>query len=392
MWLPYITAEYVIATNDIGLLDTVMPYIESAPLSSDEEDRYEAPAVSHERESIFYHCVRAINASFSRGSHGLPKIGSGDWNDGMNAVGIRGMGESVWLAFFFAIVYRKFAQISEMYKADNNLIKLLYHEAGKLMIAAEKTSWDGQWYLRAYDDDGDKIGSIECSECKIDLLPQAFAVFAGADRQRSLCALDSVYRELYDSEHGILRLFAPPYENTDKYGYICRYPSGIRENGGQYTHAAIWCAAAFFEIGDFVRGVELLRALSPYTIYENGAMSGKYSAEPYFFTADIYYGGTLTGKSGWSGYTGSAAWYYRIVFKYYLGIVINNGEVIITPHYEAGEYTAMLRVSDCEIEIFVTHSEPDPYSCDLLYKIKDGESVNVIPNGDKIKISVFITN
>ncbi len=392
MWLPFVTAEYVIATGDAGILSYRIPYITSKPLGKEEGDRYESADVSDRTATVLEHCIAAINSSYERGVHGLPPIGTGDWNDGMNEVGIRGAGESVWLAFFFAVVYRRFSEMLGCSGIDPILAEKLMYDADSLVSAVDMNAWDGEWYVRAFDDDGEALGSVRSEECKIDLLPQAFSVFAGSDRERSKIALSNVKKLLYDEKTGILRLFAPSYDKTEKHGYICRYPAGIRENGGQYTHAAVWCTAAYFALGQREFGKKLLSSISPLGIYERGRIGGQYTAEPYFIAADIYYGGSLTGKSGWSGYTGSAAWFYTVTMKYYLGITLRGGEVVAAPP-PGITYTASVRAGGCEVTVTVfDEKEAAAYSkeareagCDVR-TVRSGEPIIIKPTGDKIKI------
>ena len=394
MWLPYAVAEYVLATGDADILSLRTPSLTSPPLRDDEGDRYETAGVTDYSATVLEHCIASINASLQRGEHGLPLIGSGDWNDGMNEVGVRGRGESVWLAFFFAVVYRRFSEMLTCAGIDPMLAERLMYDADALVSAAEVSAWDGGWYVRAFDDDGEPLGSVKCSECKIDLLPQSFSVFADADRERSRTALQNVLKHLYDGQLGILRLFAPSYDKTEVHGYICRYPAGIRENGGQYTHAAVWCAASFFAIGDRETGRRLLASISPVSIYERGRIGGAFTSEPYFLTADIYYGDGITGKSGWSGYTGSAAWFYRITMKYYLGIELDRGGVSVTAYGDT-EFNARVRAGEHEVEICVRAAstceddagDANVDGVDIIEKtVRAGERVNFMPTGAKTKI------
>ena len=262
------------------------------------------------------------------------------------------------------------------------LSERLMYEADALVGAAETSAWDGQWYLRAFDDDGNIVGGHKCDECQIDLLPQSFAVFAHADRERCRSALDAVKNKLFDKRLGIMRLFAPPYEITNRYGYICRYPAGIRENGGQYTHAAIWCAAAYFELGDYETGHAVLSSVSPLRIYRAGRMNGKYTSEPYFIAADIYYGNGVTGQSGWSGYTGSASWFYQIAMKHCLGVEIKHGCAHVTPPpYVSDDYSAVVRAGGCEMKITVSYGKTDAYPADETVIIPAGQTVILRPDG-----------
>ncbi len=391
MWLPLTVAEYVLSTGDSDILSLRTPYLVSPPLSSDEGDRYERAAVGDYRATVLEHCILAVSSSYERGTHGLPLIGSGDWNDGMNEVGVKGRGESVWLAFFFAVVYRRFSEMLRAFAIDPILSERLMYEADALVSAAELTSWDGEWYVRAFDDDGKPLGSKDCAECKIDLLPQAFSVFAGTASERSEKAMSSVLSELYDEKTGILRLFAPSYDKVEKHGYICRYPAGIRENGGQYTHAAVWCAAAFFAAGKRETGTKLLSSLSPYRIYKDGCNGGRFSSEPYLMTADIYFGEGITGRSGWSGYTGSAAWFYMTVMRYYLGISLVSGCVVLTPTGDVS-YSAAVRAGGCEVELTVSGEAEANGDWDETFSVSAGEAVTIKPRGSKMKIYVKVEN
>lgn len=396
MWLPYVTAEYVLSTGDVGILSLKAGFLLSPPLADNEEDRYENPRLSDEKQSVLKHCLRAIEASFSLGEHGLPFMLSGDWNDGMNGVGSMGRGESVWLAFFFAVVYRRFAEMLAFLRSDHSKnVNMLRRKADQLLEAAEK-AWDGGWYRRAYDDYGEPLGSAESEECKIDILPQAFSVFAGADRERSVIAMDNLYKLLYDDENGILRLFAPSFDKKTEYGYIAKYPAGIRENGGQYTHAAIWAARAFCALGAYKRGKEIIkRSATPSVIYENGAMNGRYTAEPYLICADIYYGNGITGKSGWSGYTGSAGWYYTTVMKYIFGVEFFLGELTVTPRREAagGNFSLDFVYNGFSVTLCVSFSEENiGEAFDLTLDAADGETVKVGKITEDIKILLKIRN
>lgn len=395
MWLPYVTAEYVLSTSDFDILMCEIPYLTSPPLKDGEEDRYESPSHSKERFGVLDHCLRAVKASFETGSHGLPLMLSGDWNDGMNGVGARGRGESVWLAFFFAAVYARFAQMLRLYSEEYcGIAEKLERKSSELLDSAER-AWDGKWYRRAYDDSGNPLGASSADECKIDILPQAFSVFAGADRERSVIAMESLYTHLYDGEHGILRLFAPSFKNHAEYGYITRYPEGIRENGGQYTHAAVWAARAFFELGAYKRGKEILRSVSPSVIYENGRMKGRYTAEPYLICADVYFGEGITGKSGWSGYTGSAAWYYTTAMKYLFGVEFSLGELTLTPRpeYVTGDFTLRFMYNGNSVTVCgaYTDSIPDE-SFDLCFDAIPEKTLKAGEITKDIKILLKIRN
>lgn len=320
LWLPYAVAHYINKTGDLGILDIRVPYIESAPLSRSETERYERPRVSADKESLYMHCIRAIEHGMRFGRHGLPLIGSCDWNDGFSRVGIEGKGESVWLGWFLICVVRDFIPVcilrgdldgKEKYE---QLIKDLY-------ASLEKHAFEGEWYLRAFFDDGEKLGADSCDECKIDLIPQAFAVMSALPSPKKCkAALDAAYDRLYDEKNALMRLFWPAFVNGEKDpGYIKGYVEGIRENGGQYTHAANWAAYAYLLLGENSRGYELIRMINPLWRLEDKEKLERYRIEPYVIAGDVYSNPEHMGRGGWSWYTGAAGWFYRTVLEQLLG-------------------------------------------------------------------------
>jgi cyclic beta-1,2-glucan synthetase len=387
IWLVYVASHYVMATGDTSLFDVKVPFIESPPLKAGEYDRYEVPTVSKSKASVFTHCMTAIEASIARGEHGLPLIGSGDWNDGMNRVGVGGTGESVWLAFFLAVTLREFANATDLWgKADKELLCALRDEADRLVAAAE-SAWCTDRYARAYTDDGNVIGCEGSPGCEIDTLPQSFAVFAKADDDRTEQALNTAYNTLFDKDAGVYRLFLPSFnESSPDYGYITEYPEGIRENGGQYTHAAIWAAAAHMMRGDYERGLSILRAINPAIICAEGERGRIYGNEPYIFTADVYYAPGAIGRGGWSSYTGSAGWYYTVVMENLLGISLSLGNVVVSPPPPdvIGDYLVSLPTRAGRVDIAVryegtTQATNAPARSGRNYTIRPGESVTLIP-------------
>lgn len=298
LWLVYAVCEYIHMTGDRDILNCQVPYLEADALAPDEHERYIAPARTKEKESIQKHCERALEYSMKFGSHGLLLMGNGDWNDGMNLVGAEGKGESVWLSMFAAILAKRFSKYS-----SNPSRYIEYAE--KLLEAVDLNAWDVEWYKRAFFDDGRPLGSNENTECRIDSLPQSFCIFAQMkDEQRKKSAMESAERLLVDKKNGIIRLFYPPFNNDKTVGYIAGYGPGIRENGGQYTHAAVWLAMAAVQSG-YADGKGMLEMLLPFN-HDNKV----YKGEPYVTAADIYTHPELTGRAGWTQYTGSAGWLY----------------------------------------------------------------------------------
>jgi len=311
-WLAFVLYEYVVKTGDMDILQYETPYLHSPPLSDHEQERYEIAQESDLKEPIILHAFRGIERTFRTGSHGLCLMGSGDWNDGMNLVGKKGRGESVWLAFFSAITAQRLAKLFVLVN-DDGKASFLELNAEKLLDAAEK-AYDKKWFLRGYYDDGTPLGSSANDECKIDVMPQAFSAIAAAEirselKEKARESLESSYSLLFDKEHGIFRLLYPPFDKSDQSpGYIKGYVPGIRENGGQYSHAAVFAAMGMLKIGMNREGAEILMAICP------ALKDGKeYKIEPYVLAGDVYSNPSCIGRGGWSWYTGAAGW-YRTVF------------------------------------------------------------------------------
>ncbi|HMR85036.1 MAG TPA: cyclic beta 1-2 glucan synthetase, partial [Niabella sp.] len=332
LWLPYVTARYIEATADKAVLDEYVSYIEGRPLRPDEESYYDLPVFLNDWESIYNHCKRAINFGLKFGEHGLPLIGSGDWNDGMDKVGAHGKGESVWLGFFLYDVLRKFAVIAEGYGDKEFHIKCI-SEAEKLKENINENAWDGEWYRRAYFDDGTPLGSSENEECRIDSISQSWSVISGAgEPERIKKAMASLNEHLIDRENGIIKLLTPAFDKSDLYpGYIKGYVPGVRENGGQYTHAAIWTMMAFAMTKDKERVWELFSMVNPVNHAINSNEMQKYKAEPYVMAADVYGVAPHEGRGGWTWYTGSAGWTYQLALEHILGLQRKGNELHIDP-------------------------------------------------------------
>ena len=315
LFLPYAVGCYVTETGDRSILDEVVPYLKDAAIPEGRSDWYGEAEVSAERDTLRGHCLRAIERASRTGDHGLLLMGAGDWNDGMNRVGARGRGESVWLTEFMIAVIRAFAPC-----CDEDERARLAAFADELKAALEREAWDGAWYLRAFDDDGAPLGGHECAECQIDSLPQSWAVLAGLDKARCARAMDAVRDRLMDRGNGLIRLLTPPFDGERDAGYIGGYPPGVRENGGQYTHAACWAALALAALGRAEEAWEAFRLLLPATHGDTREKEAVYRVEPYVMAGDIYDGDSFAGRGGWTWYTGAAGWMLRTAWTGLLGL------------------------------------------------------------------------
>ncbi|MBR5218230.1 MAG: hypothetical protein IKV89_00720 [Clostridia bacterium] len=327
LWLCYLVLDYIRITGDKSILDEKTEYIVDRPLEDGEDERYTEAVKSTLSESILEHCKRAIEISINKGEHGLPLMGGGDWNDGMNNIGIKGKGESVWLVWFFAGILMDFAEYTDEKTAKR------YREYARDIVNAADKAWDGEWYKRAYFDDGTPLGSAQSEECRIDAISQSWSVISGmGDKEKTKTAMKSVKRLLVDDTHGIVKLLTPPFDKSKPSpGYIQSYLPGIRENGGQYTHAAVWTGIAYALLGDGEQAMKIFEMINPINHSDVQLIANIYKTEPYAVAADVYSTPPHTGRGGWTWYTGAAAWMYRFGVEYLLGFKKKGNKVKFEP-------------------------------------------------------------
>ena len=332
LWIVFATIEYIDFTGDRSILDIETHYLKGDSLGLNEDERYDLYETSQIKQSIYEHCIKAIEKSLNFGEHGLPKIGSGDWNDGFSTVGNKGKGESVWLGFFLYYILEKFIPIC-IEKCDLKLANKYEIEKENLKRALNSNGWDGRWYKRAFMDDGNTLGSMENDECRIDGISQSWSIISNAgDNDKKYISLESLENHLVNKEDGIIKLLDPPFDKGKlKPGYIKAYLPGVRENGGQYTHAACWVIIAEAMLGFGDKALELFRMINPIEHSRTKEAANKYKVEPFVISADIYGEGNLAGRGGWTWYTGSSSWYYKAGIEYILGLKVQGGILKFEP-------------------------------------------------------------
>jgi cyclic beta-1,2-glucan synthetase len=366
LWLPYACAHYLEGTGDFALLDQEVPFIQGAAIPVGAEDAYYTPQVSTEGASVYEHCARTIDRSLAVGAHGLPLMGTGDWNDGMNRVGHLGQGESVWLAWFLCAVTEQFAPLAEA-RGDGGRARRWLQARDGWIAALHGAGWDGEWFRRAFFDDGAPLGSAANSECRIDLIAQAWAVLSGASTPAFTApALAAVKQHLFDEDAGLLLLLAPPLAHSaHNPGYIQAYPPGVRENGGQYSHAAVWGLMAQALGGDAEAAWRSFKGISPAHRSAEPKHAAAYELEPYVTAGDTFGAAPYVGRGGWSWYTGSAGWLYRAAVETLLGLQVRPGALALSPRLPAHWPSFELRLKVQQRDITL-HWERDRHAAPSL--------------------------
>ncbi len=391
LFLPYVTAEYVRFTGDTDILHEQCTWLVGRDIEKPGKDDYYIPEISEDSDNLYSHCISAINRACRFGKNGLPLIGSGDWNDGMNRIGINGKGESVWLGWFLAMICGSFAPYCAHMGDQSNYDKLLSIK-GNLEIVLNTNAWNGRWFLRAINDMGEPIGSAESEECRIDSLSQSFATISGLGNDKlAKDALNSAYSMLFDKKNGLIKLLDPPFSGLTDPGYIADYPPGIRENGGQYTHGACWLIIAHFLAGEKEKALEMLFAILPGNHTSSDKEVLRYRVEPYVVAADVYSSKFNEGMGGWTWYTGSASWLYQTLIKYMLGIDIAGNEVHLEPRVPDSwsQYDVSMKIAGAQVNMhFVKTEHSRRIICNGIEVGTDTLPVNW-RRGDRIDVDIF---
>ena len=379
-WLAYAVAHYVDATGDLAILDERAPFLEGQTLEPGEHDSFFNPTVSDQTATVFEHCALALDASLALGEHGLPLMGTGDWNDGMNRIGEKGAGESVWLGWFLHATLTAFIPLAEARQETVRAAQWSAHAAA-LQASLEHEAWDGEWYRRAFFDNGEPLGAAASEECRIDSIAQSWAALSGAAaRDRATKAMSAVERELIRRDDGLALLFAPPFDKTAlDPGYIKGYPPGIRENGGQYTHAALWSVMAFAALGEGDKAADLFSLLNPINHARTRSDVHRYKVEPYVVAADIYASAPHIGRGGWTWYTGSAGWMQRAGVESILGLRIRGALLHLDPCIPKSWTTFEMTVRRQSARYEITVDNPAGVSRGVCFAEMDGVEIAARP-------------
>ncbi len=396
LWLPLAVNRYVVSTGDVSILNELVPFIEGRLVRADEDSYYDLPGATDEKASLYDHCVRAIRRALIFGSHGLPLMGTGDWNDGMNKVGEGGKGESVWMGFFLYDVLMKFAEVARL-KSDLSFAEFCKKEAQKLQQSIEMNGWDGNWYRRSYFDDGTPLGSSTNTECRIDSIAQSWSVLSGAgDPERAKLAMEAVDQFLVHRDQKLIQLLDPPFDQcTMEPGYIKGYVPGVRENGGQYTHAAIWTAMAFGALRDPQRLWDLLTIINPINHALTPADVEVYKVEPYVIASDVYAVSPHVGRGGWTWFTGSAAWMYRLILESLLGLSVNMGKMSFNPclpvEWREFKMRYLFKETLYRITVRQTHDSIEEASVTLDGYARPDRTIQLVNDRQDHSVEVIIT-
>lgn len=395
LWLPYVAAKYIAVTADTEILEEKIHYLETRELNPDEHSVYDLPNRSAQSATLYEHCIQAMEYGFQFGPHGLPLIGSGDWNDGMDRIGIEGRGESVWLGWFLYDTIRKFIPVMEL-KSDHLRIQRYKDIAATLRNNLNEQAWDGEWFRRAYFDDGTPLGSKQNDECRIDAIAQSWAVLSGGgDKEKSITGLTNAGKYLIRKEEKIIQLLDPPFDHsTLNPGYIKGYVPGVRENGGQYTHAAIWMIMAYAQLRDKEKMWELLNIINPINHSSDKEFMRQYKVEPYVVAADIYATPNHKGRGGWTWYTGSAGWLYQLIIEYVFGLQRHGDFLQLDPCLPLHWETAIIRYQYKRSLYVITVHQKSTESDQLTISVDDlaleNNRVQLIDDGKEHMVAVMI--